>query len=229
MTGGVKLSGAREGAYAIRPHMLKANAASAAVRGFKADKRSANLAPVIGELRSNGAVTLAQLAAGLDEMGIPAPRGGTWAPIQVSRLIARIKAQALRLSDGDAQEGTCAIQRHTAKVAAAGVSSRQDKAAAYAAELAPVVAELRKAGAGTLNALAAGLNGERIPAPRGGQCSRESKGRRDGGQVGRGAISRRLNPRRHGQGLQHHYRWFAGFVELVHRPGRVQRHRGSRT
>lgn len=52
--------------------------------------------------------------------------------------------------------------------AAASVAVRRARAANRAAELAPVIAELRQAGAVTLKALVAGLNRQNIPAPRGG-------------------------------------------------------------
>jgi hypothetical protein len=55
--------------------------------------------------------------------------------------------------------------------AAASVAVRKERAANRAARLAPVIAELRQAGAATLKALAAGLNRQNIPAPRGGTWS----------------------------------------------------------
>ena len=55
--------------------------------------------------------------------------------------------------------------------AAASLAVRKARAAAYAAELAPIIAELRQAGAVTLSALATGLNQRNVPAPRGGSWS----------------------------------------------------------
>jgi len=55
--------------------------------------------------------------------------------------------------------------------AAASAAVRKERAANRAAELAPIIAELRQAGAATLKALAAGLNRQSIPAPRGGTWS----------------------------------------------------------
>ena len=91
---GVKLGGNREGAYAVHTHSAQGNVASAAVRRDKARQRAAGLAAAVWELQAQGAVTLAQMAEGLNAMDIPAPRGGNWAPIQVSRLLARIEEAA---------------------------------------------------------------------------------------------------------------------------------------
>jgi DNA invertase Pin-like site-specific DNA recombinase len=91
---GAVLGGAREGAYAIHVHAKDGNAVSAAMRQAKAADRAAGIAPVVEELRADGAVTLAQLAAGLDGMDIPAPRGGKWAPVQVSRLLKQIEGKS---------------------------------------------------------------------------------------------------------------------------------------
>jgi len=60
---------------------------AAAVRASEARRRASYLAPVITELRSEGAVTLTALASGLNFRSIPAPRGGKWNAMQVSRLI----------------------------------------------------------------------------------------------------------------------------------------------
>ncbi|HXS13847.1 MAG TPA: recombinase family protein [Acidobacteriaceae bacterium] len=45
--------------------------------------------PVIEEIRSEGADTLQEIAAGLNERGIDTPRGGQWSATQVSRVLAR--------------------------------------------------------------------------------------------------------------------------------------------
>lgn len=64
----------------------KGNAASALVRRERSQQRAADLLPVINDLRASGASTLAQIADGLNERQIPAPRGGDWTPAQVFRL-----------------------------------------------------------------------------------------------------------------------------------------------
>jgi hypothetical protein len=43
----------------------------------------------IADLKSSGAVSLRQLAAGLNERGIPTARGGEWSAVQVQRVINR--------------------------------------------------------------------------------------------------------------------------------------------
>jgi DNA invertase Pin-like site-specific DNA recombinase len=91
---GMKLGGDREGAYEIRAHATDGNVASATIRGDKALKRAGGLVSAVEELRAGGAVTLKQIAEGLDGMDIPAPRGGHWSPVQVSRLLQNIERAA---------------------------------------------------------------------------------------------------------------------------------------
>jgi DNA invertase Pin-like site-specific DNA recombinase len=57
------------------------------VRTEKADKRAAELLPVIRILQAEGALTLRQIAAGLNERNITTPRGGEWSPVQVKRVL----------------------------------------------------------------------------------------------------------------------------------------------
>jgi DNA invertase Pin-like site-specific DNA recombinase len=57
------------------------------VRTTKAKGRAADLAPVIAEIRTSGATSLRSLAAGLNERGITAPRGGLWSAAQVRAAI----------------------------------------------------------------------------------------------------------------------------------------------
>jgi DNA invertase Pin-like site-specific DNA recombinase len=65
----------------------KGNKASAAVRSAAAQQRARDLAPVMAELRSGGAVSLAQIAGGLNSRGITTARGSEWTPAQVSRIM----------------------------------------------------------------------------------------------------------------------------------------------
>jgi Recombinase len=44
-------------------------------------------APTIVELQAAGCESLRAIAAGLEERGIPAARGGKWSAVQVSRLL----------------------------------------------------------------------------------------------------------------------------------------------
>jgi hypothetical protein len=53
----------------------------------RAPRRATDLAPTIAELRAAGCESLRAIAAGLEERGIPAARGGKWSAVQVSRLL----------------------------------------------------------------------------------------------------------------------------------------------
>ena len=63
----------------------KGNRQGNAVTGAEADQRARDLAPIFAQLRGEGARSLRGLAAGLNERGIPAPRGGQWTALQVRR------------------------------------------------------------------------------------------------------------------------------------------------
>ena len=55
--------------------------------------RAADLAPTIALIREKGAATLAAIAAGLNDAGIPTPRGqGKWSPAQVARTLEALTA-----------------------------------------------------------------------------------------------------------------------------------------
>jgi DNA invertase Pin-like site-specific DNA recombinase len=86
---GVVLGGRREGAADLRPYAKQASAASATARVAKARARAEDLAPVLEELRAAGAVSLRELADGLNARGIPAARGGSWSAVQVARVVGR--------------------------------------------------------------------------------------------------------------------------------------------
>jgi DNA invertase Pin-like site-specific DNA recombinase len=79
---GVKLGGDRGARLTA-----KQRAAGRAVRQEQARRRVLDLAPTIKELQATGAQSLRALAAGLDERGIPAARGGKWSSVQVMRLL----------------------------------------------------------------------------------------------------------------------------------------------
>jgi DNA invertase Pin-like site-specific DNA recombinase len=79
---GVKLGGDRGARLPA-----KAMAAGRAVIADRSRARALDLAPTIEELRSAGRVSLRELAAGLDERGIPAARGGRWSANQVARML----------------------------------------------------------------------------------------------------------------------------------------------
>ncbi|KIU28821.1 resolvase [Methylobacterium radiotolerans] len=68
---------------------------AAAVKGAtalkaKATARAADLSEIIAEIRAEGAVSLREIAAGLNAKGIPTARGGEWSAVQVSRVLSRV-------------------------------------------------------------------------------------------------------------------------------------------
>ena len=81
---GTKLGGYR---WDIQTEAAKGNLESIKVRAAKASKRAADLLPVISDLKANGAVSLHQIAAGLNERGITTARGGQWTAVQVQRVL----------------------------------------------------------------------------------------------------------------------------------------------
>ena len=88
---GVKLGNPR---HLDRKARQKGTAASAVVRREAARQRAADLGPIVAELRREGAVSLGELARGLNDQSIPAPRGGEWSAGQVKRLLAHLEAAA---------------------------------------------------------------------------------------------------------------------------------------
>ena len=66
----------------------KGNRASAKVRTERAQRRAADLLPVISDLRASGAVSLRDIAAGLNSRGITSARGSEWSATQVMRMLA---------------------------------------------------------------------------------------------------------------------------------------------
>ena len=56
-------------------------------RERKAEEWAAGLLPTIQGIQAAGAVSLRQIAAGLNERSIPTPRGGEWSAIQVQRAL----------------------------------------------------------------------------------------------------------------------------------------------
>ena len=79
---GIKLGGFR-GARFTAKHVKLAVAA----RQEKARARASDLVPIVQELQAAGCESLRAIAAGLEERGIPAARGGKWSAVQVSRLL----------------------------------------------------------------------------------------------------------------------------------------------
>jgi hypothetical protein len=69
---------------------LEAIAVGRAARTAKSVARATDVAPIIADLKSSGAVSLRQFAAGLNERGIPTARGGEWSAVQVQRVMNRV-------------------------------------------------------------------------------------------------------------------------------------------
>lgn len=83
---GTKLGGDRGNL----PSVAAAGAAASRVaRQGKAAAAAADLGPIIKDIRAAGATSLRDIADELNARGIPAPRGGTWGAVQVSRTISR--------------------------------------------------------------------------------------------------------------------------------------------
>jgi DNA invertase Pin-like site-specific DNA recombinase len=88
-TRGKRLGGNRGNLPAVAKDGAKA---SVAARIAKANNRASDLAPIIEELKTAGAVSLRQIAAGLNGKGITAARGKKWSAMQVQRVMARANA-----------------------------------------------------------------------------------------------------------------------------------------
>jgi hypothetical protein len=122
-------------------------AASIATKKRIASERAAALAPIIAEIRAAGAATLRDIAAGLNQRGIPTARGtASWSRTQVNRVMSRPELRKFRLGPG-APNAQIASER--------------------AAALAPIIAEIRAGGATSLRAIVAELIKRGIPTARG--------------------------------------------------------------
>lgn len=88
---GVQLGGDRGHRPATPESSRKGAAASAEARTLQATRHAHAVLPVVEELRAAGAKSLHQLAAGLSERGVAAPRGGAWTATAVRRLLARLE------------------------------------------------------------------------------------------------------------------------------------------
>ena len=97
---GVKLGGDRGARLTA-----KARAAGRAALQARARNRALDLAPTIQELQAAGCESLRAIAAGLEERGIPAPRGGKWSAVQVARLL-EAAAVPFDANVGAAEEGS---------------------------------------------------------------------------------------------------------------------------
>jgi hypothetical protein len=113
-----------------------------------ASERAAALAPIIAEIRAAGATTLRAIVAELNQRGIPTSRGaGRWSRTQVTRIMLRDENLRQFCLPRGAANAQIALER--------------------AAAIAPIIAEIRAAGATTLRAIVAELNQRGIPTARG--------------------------------------------------------------
>lgn len=87
----VKRLGNPHGAAALRS-ASKGNAAAVAKVRSRANQRARDLAPVIDNIRSGGALTLEAIAAELNGREMMTPRGGRWHPSSVRNLLRRLEA-----------------------------------------------------------------------------------------------------------------------------------------
>jgi DNA invertase Pin-like site-specific DNA recombinase len=87
--GEVKLGGDRGNCAQIA---RKGNRASAKIRTEAAQRRAADLLPVIETIKAEGAQSLRQIAQGLNQRGILTARGGEWSAAQVLRIMEHATA-----------------------------------------------------------------------------------------------------------------------------------------
>jgi DNA invertase Pin-like site-specific DNA recombinase len=92
---GVTLGGVRGDPKRMRPMAAKGTRQSAIVRREMAARRQQDLFPVIDDLRLKGASSLRQIASGLNDAGLTAPRGGKWTAAQVVRLSGGFKPNGI--------------------------------------------------------------------------------------------------------------------------------------
>ena len=90
-----KARGKRLGGFRGRAVTSDEQAKGRATQTARATAQALRLAPLLGDLRANGATTFQHLADGLNAACIPAPRGGTWYPAQVARIERRCRALRL--------------------------------------------------------------------------------------------------------------------------------------
>jgi DNA invertase Pin-like site-specific DNA recombinase len=84
---GRQLGGDRGNLPAVAKEGAKA---SVAARIAKANNRTSDLLPIIEEMKASGAVSLRQIATGLNAKGIRTARGGAWSAVQVQRVLERV-------------------------------------------------------------------------------------------------------------------------------------------
>jgi hypothetical protein len=145
--------GRSRGRKTTRERILAARLAArlaAAVAANKriASERAAAVAPIIAEIRAAGATTLRAIVAELNRRNVPTVRGtGRWSRTQITRIMLRHEE----------------LKKFCLARGAANARIASERAAA----IAPIIAEIRAAGATSLRAIVAGLNERGIPTTRG--------------------------------------------------------------
>jgi DNA invertase Pin-like site-specific DNA recombinase len=89
-----KARGVKLGGFRGRAGSPAACASARRARSAKVAARTADLAPVIAEIRAGGAASLRAIADALNLRRIGAPRGGPWAAAQVRDLLGRISGRS---------------------------------------------------------------------------------------------------------------------------------------
>ena len=89
---GVKL-GNPNGARALRGKQV-GNADAVASIKAKAAQRAADLRGIVDDIKRSGVTTVRDIADELQSRGIRAPRGDTWHPTSVARLLNRLNSTA---------------------------------------------------------------------------------------------------------------------------------------
>jgi DNA invertase Pin-like site-specific DNA recombinase len=84
-----KARGTRLGGFRGRAGTCNDLALARAKRTANADRRASDLAATLEAIKKSGGRSLHALAAGLNEQGITAARGGKWSAAQVRRVLLR--------------------------------------------------------------------------------------------------------------------------------------------
>jgi Recombinase len=127
------------------------------VNQAKADSRAADLRPVIEEIRASGCMSLRQIAAALNDRGIVTARGSEWKAMQVRLLLQRL----------DQPTTTAESLKNRGIGSRKGNVTNKANADERAADLLPVIEDIRASGATSLHQIADALNERGFVTPRG--------------------------------------------------------------
>jgi DNA invertase Pin-like site-specific DNA recombinase len=93
---GVQLGGFR-GRHLSEEDRTKGSAIGAKVRAKQARQNAIALLPIVKEIRAAGAASLTAIAEGLNRRGVRTPKGGSWYPNTVARLLARLEPKSRKI------------------------------------------------------------------------------------------------------------------------------------